>query len=101
MRACARAFFYARLSAARERGKGHPPRRNAEGALGAGWIRHRRSGDERDGQVAQLGGVFAAEGELLQLLLQGGVGLLSAGEVVGRETGPELVEVLEQGTLGG
>jgi len=64
--------------------------------VGVGCRRHRRSGDERKGHIAQLGGVFAAEGELLHLLLHGRVGLLSAGEVAGRKAGPELIEVLEQ-----
>ena len=63
------------------------------------------SGFQRDRhlrqQRARLGGeCSAAESELLQILLQGSVGLLSAREVAGREVLAHLAQVLEQGILG-
>src|SRR5208282_2984000 len=48
-------------------------------------------------QCARLGS--ATEGELLQFLLQGSVGLLSAGEVAGGQALANLVQILEQRIL--
>ena len=55
----------------------------------SGLCRERRLGGEGS----------TAERELLQLLLQGRVGLLRGGKVAGRKTLADLVEILEQGIL--